>query len=136
MTCQAGLIEMARPDRRVTHGKRARRRESRVNNQPALTPFGRPDTPTRRRGARRTSRSWIDRSDCSSRTVVNRAEGADFAMGQGPRFSPDTLPPVPEQPTRDDALAAPARLAYPVRGFPFVGDESTSVAQEQSTFDC
>ena len=44
MTCQAGLIEMARPDRRVTHGKRARRHESRVNNQPALTPFGRPDT--------------------------------------------------------------------------------------------
>ena len=83
MTCQAGLIEMARPDRRVTHGKRARRHESRVNNQPALTPFGRPDTPA-----------------------------------------------------RDDALAALARLAYPFGGFPFVGDESRSVAQEQSTFDC
>ena len=76
MTCQAGLIEMARPDRHVTH-------ESRVNNQPALTPFGRPDTPA-----------------------------------------------------RDDALAALARLAYPLGGFPFVGDESRSVAPEQSTFDC
>jgi hypothetical protein len=39
-----------------------------------------------------------------------------------------TFPPIPQQPTREDALAALHRLETPLRGFPFQDDAAKSVA--------
>ena len=43
-------------------------------------------------------------------------------------FPADRFPPIPQTPTRDDALAALARLSHPLRAFPFVSDAAKSVA--------
>lgn len=43
-------------------------------------------------------------------------------------FDAKAFPPVPLAPTRDDAAAALAKVAHPLRGFPFDGDAAKSVA--------
>jgi hypothetical protein len=54
--------------------------------------------------------------------------GFDTASGLLLDFAADLFPPVPDAPTYDDARAALAALAHPLRGFPFVTDAARSVA--------
>jgi hypothetical protein len=54
--------------------------------------------------------------------------GFDAGSGLLIDFEPNTFPPVPQAPTRDDALGALERLQRPLRGFPFADDAALSVA--------
>ena len=59
---------------------------------------------------------------------VIAAPGFDAESGLLVDVDPDAFPPVPADPTKDDAARALARLAGPLRGFPFVDDAARSVA--------
>jgi hypothetical protein len=59
---------------------------------------------------------------------IIEAPGFDAASGLLLDFAAGTFPPVPPAPTQDDARAALARLAHPLRGFPFESDAARSVA--------
>jgi len=54
--------------------------------------------------------------------------GFDAASGLLLDIAPNTFPSVPQNPTQDDAIAALALFAAPLRGFPFVDDAAESVA--------
>jgi hypothetical protein len=60
-----------------------------------------------------------------------QAPGYDADSGLLLDFEEGTFPPIPERPTRDDAVRALAELRHPLRGFPFADDgasESVAVA--------
>lgn len=54
--------------------------------------------------------------------------GFDEASGLLLDFAPDVFPPIPAQPTRDEARAALDVLAHPLRAFPFVDGAARSVS--------
>lgn len=59
---------------------------------------------------------------------IIEAPGFDKESGLLVDITAGYFPPVPVNPTKDQAVAALARLAHPLRGFPFVSDASKSVA--------
>ena len=59
---------------------------------------------------------------------VIEAPGFDVESGLLLDFEPDTFPPVPQNPTREQAAAALALLERPLRSFPFVDDAARSAA--------
>lgn len=56
------------------------------------------------------------------------AEGFDSDTGLIVDYGGVSFPPVPDTPTRDEAVAALAKLKEVIKGFPFVDDASRSVA--------
>ena len=63
---------------------------------------------------------------CDGRIIAT--PGFDAESGLVVDVAPGAFPPVPANPTKDDAARALARLVEPLRGFPFVDDAARSVA--------
>ena len=59
---------------------------------------------------------------------IIEAPGYDVASGLLLDIAPGSFPPVPPEPTKAQAKEALAKLAHPLRGFPFVSDAAKAVA--------